>query len=105
MPSVNVCNSKWEMLSKVLQQHSHLFANEYLRSPTASDMAAINQLHRRVHSVDGMIGSLDCMHTYWNNCPVAWQQSYKGKEAAIIGSNLGILWRIGTHNENRNGFP
>ena len=27
-----------------------------------------------------MIGSLDCSHTYWKNCPKAWQGSYKGKE-------------------------
>jgi hypothetical protein len=27
-----------------------------------------------------MIGSLDCSHTYWKNCPKAWQGSYNGKE-------------------------
>ena len=27
-----------------------------------------------------MIGSLDCSHTWWKNCPVAWQGSFKGKE-------------------------
>jgi hypothetical protein len=26
-----------------------------------------------------MIGSLDCTHTSWKNCPKAWQGSYKGK--------------------------
>jgi hypothetical protein len=30
--------------------------------------------------MDGMLGSLDCSHTYWKNCPVAWQGSFKGKE-------------------------
>jgi Plant transposon protein len=24
------------------------------------------------------------MHTYWKNCPVGWQQSYKGKESGPI---------------------
>jgi hypothetical protein len=28
-----------------------------------------------------MIGSLDCTHTFWKNCPKAWQGSYKGKES------------------------
>jgi hypothetical protein len=27
-----------------------------------------------------MIGSLDCTHTFWKNCPKAWQGSYKGNK-------------------------
>lgn len=52
---------------------------EYLRVPTQADLKAINRLHRNVHGVHGMFGSLDCMHTYWNKCPKAWQGSFKGK--------------------------
>jgi Plant transposon protein len=56
-----------------------LFGDEYmLRLPTAADLRAITALHKkRVQGVDGiMLGSLDCMHTYWKSCPVAWQQSF-----------------------------
>jgi hypothetical protein len=63
-----------------------LFGETFNRSPSASDLTAISALHKRVHGVDGMLGSLDCMHTYWKNCPVAWQQSFRGKEkmASIV---------------------
>ena len=57
-----------------------LYEKEYLRLPTKADLKGILKLHKKVHLVDGMFGSLDCMHTYWKNCPVAWQGSYKGKE-------------------------
>ena len=57
-----------------------LYMNEFLRLPTANDLKALVKLHKEVHCVDGMIGSLDCSHTFWKNCPVAWQGSFKGKE-------------------------
>ena len=55
-----------------------IYKEEYLRLPTKADLTAINKLHHQVHSVEGMFGSLDCMHTYWKNCPVAWAGQYKG---------------------------
>jgi Plant transposon protein len=57
-----------------------LYDSEYLRLPTNQDIVAINKLHKVVHGLDGMFGSLDCMHTYSKNCPMAWQGSYNGKE-------------------------
>ncbi|KAG7371563.1 plant transposon protein [Nitzschia inconspicua] len=56
-----------------------LYSKEYLRLPTKKDLVAINKLHSAVHKIDGMFGSLDCMHTTWKNCPVAWQGSFRGK--------------------------
>jgi hypothetical protein len=53
------------------------YQKEYLRLPTAEDIKAINNLHKSVHGVPGLFGSLDCMHCYWKNCPVAWQGHYK----------------------------
>jgi hypothetical protein len=55
-----------------------LYAPEYLRLPTAADLRSILKLHKAVHGVDGMFGSLDCTHTQWKKCPVAWQGGFKG---------------------------
>jgi hypothetical protein len=57
-----------------------LYAEEFLRLPTKEDLKNISNLHKSVPGVDGMFGSLDCMHTYWKNCPKAWQGSFSGKE-------------------------
>eukprot|EP00934_Nitzschia_sp_Nitz4_P000358 Nitzschia sp. Nitz4//scaffold549_size3348//1663//3261//NITZ4_009270-RA/size3348-processed-gene-0.5-mRNA-1//-1//CDS//3329554287//358//frame0 len=57
-----------------------LYMSEYLRQPTAADLKGLNKLHKRVHKVPGMLGSLDCSHTIWKNCPKAWQGSFQGKE-------------------------
>ena len=67
--------------NKYTEVVTQIYREEYLRLPTQADLKAIVALHRNVHGMNGMFGSLDCMHTYWNKCPVAWQGSYKnGKE-------------------------
>ncbi len=63
-----------------------LYMKEYLPVPDKVDLFNINQLHHHVHGVDGMLGSLDCSHTIWKNCPKAWAGSYQGKE-----NNLSIV--------------
>jgi hypothetical protein len=59
-----------------------IHGDEFLRIPTAPDLRSITTLHKKVHGVAGIIGSLDCMQTRWKNCPVAWQQSFKGRHKA-----------------------
>ena len=57
-----------------------VYSVNYLRLPTATDVKRVLKLHKAIHNIDGMFGSLDCTHTYWKNCPKAWQQSFLGKE-------------------------
>lgn len=78
-----------------------IYATEYLRRPDAEDLKSIVQLHKDVHNVDGMFGSIDCSHTVWKNCPKAWQGSFKGKEKkstivmeALCDFNL-YIWHVG----------
>ncbi|KAK1421882.1 hypothetical protein QVD17_24593 [Tagetes erecta] len=54
------------------------FSQEYLRRPNEDD------LRRLLHVGDergfpGMIGSIDCMHWEWKNCPTAWAGQYAGR--------------------------
>ena len=71
---------------KFNQTMIEIYQSEYLRLPTPNDVKAITGLHEVKHGVPGMIGSLDCMHTYWKNCPTAWQGSFCGakKKPTIV---------------------
>ena len=46
------------------------FKNEYCRSPTAEDVSRMQAENAR-RGFPGMIGSIDCMHWEWHNCPHA----------------------------------
>jgi Plant transposon protein len=50
---------------------------QYMRSPSPTDIKRITDQHLHAHGVPGMLGSLDCLHVYWKNCPVGWQGQFK----------------------------
>ncbi|GJR58477.1 putative nuclease HARBI1 [Tanacetum coccineum] len=53
-----------------------LYMVEYLRKPTVEDVENIYNKHLTTHGFPGMLGSIDCMHWEWKNCPVSWQGQY-----------------------------
>jgi len=54
-----------------------VYESEFLRPPTASELETILQVNE-ARGFPGMIGSIDCMHWEWSNCPTAWHGQYKG---------------------------
>jgi len=46
-----------------------LYGREYLRRPTQHDVARIFEAHEDRHHIPGMLGSIDCTHVEWLNCP------------------------------------
>ncbi|XP_075499968.1 uncharacterized protein LOC142538537 [Primulina tabacum] len=53
-----------------------IFGERYLRRPSADDKKHLVEMHLQRHGFPGMLGSLDCMHWEWKNCPVAWKGQF-----------------------------
>ncbi|KAL7606155.1 uncharacterized protein LOC111885883 [Lactuca sativa] len=52
------------------------FGDVYLRKPSLHDLQELYAAHEERHGFPGMIGSIDCTHWKWKNCPVAWKGQY-----------------------------
>ena len=59
-----------ESLRKFVKAVIEIFGEEYLRSPNENDTARLLALGRE-RGFPGMLGSLNCMHWSWKNCPSA----------------------------------
>ncbi|KAK2640823.1 hypothetical protein Ddye_022586 [Dipteronia dyeriana] len=57
------------------------FVGEYLRSPNATDVARLLRIGKD-RGFPGMLGSLDCMHWKWKNCPTSWAGQYAGRSGS-----------------------
>ncbi|KAL0006135.1 hypothetical protein SO802_013696 [Lithocarpus litseifolius] len=74
-----------ESLKKFVKAVVDIFSKEYLRSPNNEDIARLLANGER-RGFPGMLGSIDCMHWKWKNCPTAWKGQYSGhiREPTIV---------------------
>ncbi|XP_004301186.1 PREDICTED: uncharacterized protein LOC101297155 [Fragaria vesca subsp. vesca] len=75
-----------EILSHFTRAIWKVYHKHYLRRPSKADLRwLLNVADKR--GFPGMVGSLDCMHWQWKNCPTSWQghfTGYKGKPTIIL---------------------
>ena len=67
-----------ESLKRFCRAVVEIFAEQYLRSPNANDISRLLHIGQQ-RGFPGMLGSLDCMHWKWKNCPTAWAGQYSGR--------------------------
>ncbi|XP_030944966.1 uncharacterized protein LOC115969446 [Quercus lobata] len=74
-----------ESLKKFVEAIVDIYSTEYLRSPNSNDIARLLRVGER-RGFLGMLGSIDCMHWKWKNCPSGWKGQYTGhsREPTII---------------------
>ncbi|CAN0916005.1 hypothetical protein LINGRAHAP2_LOCUS29464 [Linum grandiflorum] len=64
-----------ECLRKFCTAIITIYGPQYLRAPTVEDLRRLLD-HSSRCGFPGMIGSIDCMHWEWKNCPSAWAGQY-----------------------------
>ena len=73
------------------------FGAYYLRAPNESDVAQLLAEGER-QGFPGKLGSIDCMHWEWRNCPTAWKGMFTGREKSLtmileaVASNNLWIW-------------
>ncbi|XP_074378102.1 uncharacterized protein LOC141719627 [Apium graveolens] len=76
-----------EGLKKFVSNVVTIFEGEYLRKPNSNDVQRLLQMGE-ARGFPGMMGSIDCMHWQWKNCPKAWKgmfmSGHKGVATIIL---------------------
>jgi hypothetical protein len=68
-----------ESLERFCINVDQLYGKEWLRAPNKDDVKHLMAINAQ-RGFPGMLGSIDCMHWHWKNCPVALAGQYEGKE-------------------------
>ncbi|CAL2256155.1 unnamed protein product [Prunus armeniaca] len=77
-----------EALVRFCDVVENLYTRDYLRRPTPRDLQRLLQ-KAEARGFPGMIGSIDCMHWQWKNCPTAWQGDYGNRKGTRDNDKLG----------------
>ncbi|GJW90740.1 putative RNA-directed DNA polymerase [Tanacetum coccineum] len=59
-----------------LEQQQQEEAERYLRKPDFNGIQKLYTAHNNIHGFPEMLGSIDCMHWEWRNCPKAWHGQF-----------------------------
>ncbi|CAL1354785.1 unnamed protein product [Linum trigynum] len=72
-------------LRKFCSAITNIYGAQYLRAPTVDDTRHLLH-HAAQRGFPGMIGSIDCMHWEWKNCPTGWAGQFTGhkKKPTIV---------------------
>ncbi|XP_020275043.1 uncharacterized protein LOC109849603 [Asparagus officinalis] len=70
-----------ESMKRFCRAMVEIFAERYLRTPNANDIARLLYIGKK-RGFPGMLGSLDCMHWKWKNCPTTWSGQYTGRSGS-----------------------
>ena len=82
-----------ECLRRFCKGIIRLYEHEYLRAPTQDDLQRILRVSE-MRGFPGMIGSIDCMHWEWKNCPTAWEGQFTRGDK---GTTTVILEAVASH--------
>nr|GEV55690.1 hypothetical protein [Tanacetum cinerariifolium] len=74
----------------------NLYGEEFLRKPTYTYMKKLYAYHDEKHGFSGMLGSIDCTHWLWANCPVAFRAQFsrgRAPDVPFVANN--VLYKRG----------
>lgn len=66
-----------ESLERFVKVVVVIFSDVYLRTPNNNDIAKLLTIEKN-RGFPRMLGSIDCMHWKWKNCPTVWKGMYSG---------------------------
>ncbi|XP_062155181.1 uncharacterized protein LOC133863235 [Alnus glutinosa] len=70
-------NTATQCLHYFVKSIISIYSDKYLRSPNSDDITRLLEVNTR-RGFPRMLGSIDCMHWKWKNCPKAWAGMFSG---------------------------